>query len=644
MTENISNEQVRQLPLVSEGKTATAESELEGFEAGKAIDGRPDTSWAGAPYYQWWKLDLHQACLIEQIRLETESGEGGHYSLYFIEASMDDLNWTTVAEKTAESPSQPGGKRYDLSIEARYLKVTITYSSSGDTAAIRRFEAYGQPAAEPASPPRHPASGKIRAADCDEQRGFALQEVDELENGRIDRVLVSGEAGSYVAFRGLDFTESGVDQLRGEFGFTNLDKEKKVRLEVRVDGLQGEKIGELVLFKQWKRWSILGGKLEHADRSLLTGMHDVYLIIKEAAPEQSLMIHWIAAVRKSPLPAPKPRSRALPAPADGEYRIYFGNLHSHTAFSDGIGTPEYAYDYARYTAGLDFLAITEHSNLYDHYLDWDRSRKWADIQRMADKKTEDGAFLALFGAETTWYNQFGHMNTYNMDCFINTYETDFNDIPHYYNTVKQYPDSIHQWNHPWSCGNRHLDGFDPYDAELDEVLHLVEIKPAESSELGGLYYYVLALDKGWHIAPAGNQDNHHGQWGTENTLRTAVLVDKLTREDFFDAVRHQRVYFTSALHLKVWFRVNGAIMGSRIRRTDTLQFDIKALYGAETGGRIVKAEIIGEQGRVVHTFEHEGAELEWKVELPCEDRYYFVKVYQHDDEFAATAPIWIEEA
>lgn len=628
--------------LLSAGKTATAEHELKGSEAGKAVDGRQDTCWAGEPYYKWWKLDLLQLCRIEQVRICTDLNSDG-YTHYFMEYSQDNLNWETFLEKEDELASPAGGETYNVSVLARYVRVTITYCSLGETARIYDFQVYGHEAdLIEAAAPGKVSSRKFPAIAYDQAQGFEGTEVEDIENGQNDQVLVSGEVGSYLLFREVDFSEGGVNQLRGQFGFTDPDKDKRMTLEIRLDDLHGEKAGEIILFKQWKRWSILATDLEHTDASLLTGVHDVYLVITEGTYPQKLMIHWLAFVKKSPLPAPKPRPAALPAPAGGEYNIYFGNLHSHTGFSDGIGVPEYAYDYARYTAGLDFLAITEHSNLYDHYLDWEKSRKWVDIQKVADKKTEDGAFLALFGAETTWYNQFGHMNTYNMDFFINAYETRYNDIPRYYDTLKQYPDSIQQWNHPWSCGKRHLDGFDPYDAELDEVLHMIEINTIESKELGGLYYYIMALDKGWHVAPVGSQDNHHGQWGTENTLRTGVLVDQLTREHFFDAVRAHRVYFTSALHLKVWFKLNGAIMGSTIKRSDTLEFEIKAMFGQDTGSRIVKAEILGEQGNVLHTLEHDGKELDVKVTLPCDNRYYLVKIYQEDGEFAATAPVWID--
>lgn len=49
------------------------------------------------------------------------------------------------------------------------------------------------------------------------------------------------------------------------------------------------------------------------------------------------------------------------AQGSGAQEVYLGNLHSHTSFSDGSGTPAEAYAAAR-AAGLDFFAITEHNH------------------------------------------------------------------------------------------------------------------------------------------------------------------------------------------------------------------------------------------------------------------------------------------
>ena len=40
-----------------------------------------------------------------------------------------------------------------------------------------------------------------------------------------------------------------------------------------------------------------------------------------------------------------------------EVQVFFGNLHSHTSFSDGSGKPDDAFKAAR-KAGLHFLAVT----------------------------------------------------------------------------------------------------------------------------------------------------------------------------------------------------------------------------------------------------------------------------------------------
>lgn len=625
------------------GAQATAENEIQGFEANKVIDGKNDTCWKADSFHQWWKTDLMRNCDIYLIKLNTGLRTEG-YSHYLIEYSKDNLNWEIAIKKTNDI-FEENGEEYNVSISARYLRVTFLYCSKKDESRINDFQIFGYESSEQSLENDSKISPyKFLAITYDEASGFVETETQELEPGYQNQVMMGDGTGSYLVFRNVDFTGKGVDQFRGLFGLTNPDGDKQITIEIRLDHLDGKKVGEMTLFKQWKQWSVLAEDLVHTNGSLLTGIHDVYLVIIASESTQKLMINWLAFVQKTALPVPKPLPNTLNDPSFDNYKIYFGNLHSHTGFSDGISVPEHAFDYARYTAGLDFLAITEHSNLYDYSLDWDKSQKWADIKKTASNKTEDGKFLALAGSETTWYNEFGHMNTYNMDFFINTYEMKYNNISNYYDLIKQYPSTIHQWNHPWfHGGKREFDGFEPYDAELDKVLHMIELNPYESKEFGGLYHYVKALDIGWHVSPVGSQDNHDGQWGTMNTLRTGVLVEKLTRNNFFDAIRHNRVYFTSSPQLKVWFRINNKIMGSRIKSTGKLDFDIKALYGTDTKREIIKAEIIGEKGEVYKTINVSGKTMDVQVQLPCNDRYYFVKVYQDDGEFAVTSPIWIEK-
>lgn len=354
--------------LLSRGKPAIAEYAIDGGEANHAVDGREDTSWIGGPYYKWWRLDLEQVYPITDIRISAYAGDE-RYVHYFVEVSLDGLNWTESASKINQDIATADGVWHKVETAARYIRVTVSYCSADEAAQLRHVEVYGsadQPLELAASPRIAPLL--FPAAAWDEGEGFELRQDDELELGRRAEVAASHQAGSYLLFREVDCAEIGVNQLRGEFGFANPDKSLKANLEVRLGGPDGVVIGELVLFKQWKRWSILAGELAHPEQSALTGVHDICLVLKSIDSGQTLLIHWLTVARAAAFPEPAPRADALPAPS-GEYEIYFGNLHSHTGFSDGIGVPEHAYDYARYTAELDFLAITEHSNLYDHYLD-----------------------------------------------------------------------------------------------------------------------------------------------------------------------------------------------------------------------------------------------------------------------------------
>ena len=81
------------------------------------------------------------------------------------------------------------------------------------------------------------------------------------------------------------------------------------------------------------------------------------------------------------------------------------DLHVHTGLSDGSGTPEDAYRYARDVAGLDAVAVTDH----DHwgFVPLDRSAEVESRLRAAAASWDRPDFAAFFGWEwTSW--SWGH--------------------------------------------------------------------------------------------------------------------------------------------------------------------------------------------------------------------------------------------
>ncbi|MCF0148645.1 MAG: 5'-nucleotidase C-terminal domain-containing protein, partial [Clostridium sp.] len=335
--------------------------------------------------------------------------------------------------------------------------------------------------------------------------------------------------------------------------------------------------------------------------------------------------------------------------------LFFGQLHSHTNLSDGTGTVDEAYKYAENTAGVDFLAITDHSNWFDNdtkanIADGSASTKWKTGRDAANKYNKDGKFIAIYGYEMTWSGStggYGHMNTFNTEGF-ETRSNSKMDLKNYYNSLKTQPQSLSQFNHPGKTFGDFSD-FAHYDKEIDKVINLVEVGNGEGDIRSSGYfpsyeYYTRALDKGWHVAPSNNQDNHKGKWGNANTGRTVIEASDLTRDSIYDAIRNMRVYATEDENLRISYEVNNNTMGTILPKTNNLDFEIN-VEDEDAGDNIKKISIIGDGGKVVKSIDNiNSTNKKWEFSLDQSvSSYYYVRVEQSDRDIAVTAPVWVGE-
>ena len=54
------------------------------------------------------------------------------------------------------------------------------------------------------------------------------------------------------------------------------------------------------------------------------------------------------------------------AKPDREWKAYFGLLDASSSLSDGLGTVQEAFSHASQVEGLDFFAVTDHSDSFDN--------------------------------------------------------------------------------------------------------------------------------------------------------------------------------------------------------------------------------------------------------------------------------------
>ncbi len=361
-----------------------------------------------------------------------------------------------------------------------------------------------------------------------------------------------------------------------------------------------------------------------------------------------------------------------------QYQLYFGQLHSHTGeYSDGSGTLQQALDYVKAlpeSANVDFVAFTDHSNYFDASGNanpedalYDMSKgtaqsqqKWAEYKSKVAAFNEENAgnLVAVAGFEMTWSGGPGHINTFNTPGIVSRNNTTLNNktadagMKAYYSLLSRADgtDSISQFNHPGSTFGTFSD-FSYWDAVIDSRIFLVEVGNGEGQiGAGGYYpsyeYYTMALDKGWHVAPTNNQDNHKGKWGNANDARDVILTDNFTEEGIYEAIRAMRLYSTEDKNLELYYTVNGLQLGSSIAEIpDKLDISVQ-VSDPDGSDSISKVEVIVNSGKTIHTWSDpaELAKGDLSVSLDPEYSYYYIRVTEGDGDLAVTAPVWVGES
>jgi len=372
-------------------------------------------------------------------------------------------------------------------------------------------------------------------------------------------------------------------------------------------------------------------------------------------------------------------------------QVFFGNLHSHTSYSDGSGTPAQAYVHARDVALLDFLAITEHNHSRadgtgdrrDGLLIATNPTLYAGPQPdalipTANRFTEDGRFVALYGQEFSTISSGNHVNVFDINQVINVPDGRFDSLIGWLRTRAdaQGRPVLIQLNHPALLDDAAREyGADDFAsvaawiAALTPHAALIEVLngPALAATIGHRSGEVMQADflhylnLGFHLAPTGDQDNHYETWGTITETRTGVIAPSLTRAAILQALRDRHAYATEDRNLKLIARVNNQLMGSIIQPPaagsplnitlsisdadePAASYRIEVLVDSAPGGPVAEvAEVFTVEG---NSPPGQPYNLEGLRALGAGE-YLLLRIRQtgehgQDNDRAWTAPIWFE--
>ncbi len=138
--------------LLSNKKTATASSSMEGHEPSKAVDENIRTAWAAktGDKGEWFIIDLEAICKVAAIQVnyfdinsKTYGRDSLDYYQYLVEYSQDGKVWNNFSDKRNSKESLSHNFLVaDKLTQARYLKIT-NYKIPGGVFALSGLRVFG---------------------------------------------------------------------------------------------------------------------------------------------------------------------------------------------------------------------------------------------------------------------------------------------------------------------------------------------------------------------------------------------------------------------------------------------------------------------------------------------------------------------
>jgi len=347
---------------------------------------------------------------------------------------------------------------------------------------------------------------------------------------------------------------------------------------------------------------------------------------------------------------------ALPAPPDE--RLYWGDPHWQTFFSDGIRCPEELYAFARDEAFLDFGAIADHMEAITE-------RQWDYFRAVTEDSYQPGRFVTLHGQEWTHHDPArgapGHRNLYfrgREAPLIRSTDGDANTLEKLWRKL----DAIglpalaiphHTANRimgvDWSLGwnPRYEKGVEIYSVWGSSECSVEAGNTRPIRTLGGEMpgrHVRDALARGYRLGFWGGGDIHDGRPGDElHTAQpevpayvdlysqgfTAVWAPALTREMIFDALAARRCYATTR---------RGLFAEWRDGPEGRLGFRAAAADGVARAELIVNGEKAGE-AEPPPDGDNRVLDAEWAVTLGRRDVAY-VRLWTQTGEWLWLSPRW----
>ena len=353
---------------------------------------------------------------------------------------------------------------------------------------------------------------------------------------------------------------------------------------------------------------------------------------------------------------PRLATRANPIVVEeGIQHVRWADLHGHSQFTDGTGTPDDYFTYAREVSGLDVACLTDHDHWGIQFMD-ENPWMWQTIRETVKAHHEPGLFVSLLGYEwTSWLHGHRHVLYFGDEGEI------YSSIDPDYETPVQLWKALEgqqalTFAHHSAGGPVSTNWYYPPHSVFEPVTEVSSVHGSSEAEdsPGAIYNPVKGnfvrdlLNAGFRVGFIGSGDSHDGHPGLAHLSNdggsglAALYTEDVTREGVLKALRDRRTYATNGARIYLEVSVDGKPMGTILEPADAAAPSTYPLFVRVVGeGPLSHVDIIrsGRHSRI----ELEG-ELEWSLfrEIPrlARGEYHYIRVVERSGAVAWSSPIF----
>lgn len=355
------------------------------------------------------------------------------------------------------------------------------------------------------------------------------------------------------------------------------------------------------------------------------------------------------------------------------YNFYYGNLHSHSAYSDGdndnvcptTGTSATCcYSIGDGAMNYDFMGISDHNH--------NTSPSVMSIAKFNSGLSECAAynssaagtnFATFYGLEWGVISTGGHALVYGTNKLIGWQAGNYNIFVSQgdYRRLFFVMDSLNGF---CTLAHPNINEFDsifsitPYNAIWDRAIVGVSLENGPSTSTITNYTdppasapdevrYKDLLKKGYHVGPIIDLDNHNSNaMGKSNQGRTVVLENSLSPTSITNGYKNMRFFASEDYNVQTLFDANSVfIMGSITTQISNPVLNV-SITDPDVGDNVSKIEIFyGEPGSgtaaTILTSNTSSSTLTYTHAIAGSGTYYYyAKITQTDGHRIWTSPIW----